>query len=91
MFCTQCFKEIADISKYCPECGLYIVNNPLDKLEDEFDSKTKKYIKKSFSKSVLDFITNVYALELKDWLIIFSILIVAAGVIFSMVYFSVNN
>ena len=44
MFCTQCFKEIADISKYCPECGLYIVNNPLDKLEDEFDSKTKKYI-----------------------------------------------
>jgi len=43
MFCSQCGKEIADNSKFCPECGKAV--NPID--YDSIDKAKKSTLKKA--------------------------------------------
>ncbi|MAR37431.1 MAG: hypothetical protein CL715_03730 [Chloroflexi bacterium] len=94
MFCSGCEKEIAENSKFCPECGKELSEKSKPqpkKTDDDLSNYKAKYPDDFITPKIRlfnNFITENKSLRLKDWLVILTIIIVLAGGMVWMLYFS---
>lgn len=81
MYCNNCGKEIAENSKFCPECGYHITN---ESPQDEFIF-SDGYVRKTSVFGIIGFIGSLVAIGLykEGWFQLFALAI--PSLVFSII------